>query len=235
MSEPQLSASADLRPSSQPPAVSGPSNLRRDLLLRLRVDGPSTPDQLAARLGASRTGVLQQLRTLEAAHLVSRQTVRHGVGRPRHLYDITTDAQDLFPSNYEGLATGLLAAIEAVGGTDLLQEVFAARCRQLGMSVREDMAARVAGDAPLLERVQELAIIQSANGYLAGAVLSVDGSIRLQEHNCAIYHVAAGSPAACQAELELFSDVLGADVVREQHIASGDRCCSYKISARTID
>ena len=232
MSEPQLSALADNGTSPQPPAVSGPSTLRRDLLLRLRVDGPSTPDQLATRLGASRTGVLQQLRALEAARLVSRQTVRHGVGRPRHLYDITADAQDLFPSNYEGLAAGLLAAIEAVGGNDLLEQVFAARCRQLGTRVREDMARRVADDAPLLDRVQELAVIQSAHGYLAGAVLNVDGTIRLQEHNCAIYHIAAGSPAACQAELELFSDVLGADVVREQHIASGDRCCSYRISPR---
>ena len=230
MSEPQLSVAADPRPSALPRPVSGPSNLRRDLLLRLRVDGPSTPDQLAARLGASRTGVLQQLRALETAHLVSRQTIRHGVGRPRHLYDITAEAQDLFPSGYESLAAGLLAAIEAVGGTDLLEEVFAARCRQLGMQVREDMAARIAENAPLLDRVQELAVIQTAHGYLAGAVVNVDGTIRLQEHNCAIYHIAAGSPAACQAELELFSDVLGADVVREQHITAGDRCCSYRIS-----
>ncbi|MEA2612034.1 MAG: Methanogen output domain 1, partial [Chloroflexota bacterium] len=52
----------------------------------------------------------------------------------------------------------------------------------------------------------------------------------LREHNCAIYHIANGSPAACQAELELFSEVLGADIVREQHIASGDRCCTYRIA-----
>jgi predicted ArsR family transcriptional regulator len=235
MSEPLLSVVPDARTSPTAATVGGPSNLRRDLLLRLRVDGSSSPDQLATRLGASRTGVLQQLRALEAAHLVSRQTVRHGVGRPRHLYDITTDAQDLFPSNYEGLAASLMAAIEAVGGNDLLEQVFAARCRQLGMLVREDMSAHLADDAPLLDRVQELAVIQSAHGYLAGAVLNTDGTIRLQEHNCAIYHIAAGSPAACQAELELFSDVLGADVVREQHITSGDRCCSYRITARTAD
>jgi predicted ArsR family transcriptional regulator len=212
------------------PAAKGPSSLRRDLLLRLRLDGPSSPDQLAERIGASRTGVLQQLRALEAAHLVSRQTVRHGVGRPRHLYDVTADAQDLFPSNYDGLAAGLLAAIESVGGDDLVDQVFAARRRQLGDRVRGQMAERVAPEAPLLERVRELAVIQGDQGYLADATLSPDGTIRLREHNCAIYHVAAGSPAACQAELELFSEILGADVVREQHIASGDRCCSYKIA-----
>jgi len=212
------------------PAAKGPSSLRRDLLLRLRLDGPSSPDQLAERIGASRTGVLPPLRALEAAHLVSRQKVRHGVGRPRHLYDVTADAQDLFPSNYDGLAAGLLAAIESVGGDDLLDQVFAARRRQLGDRVRGQMAERVAPEAPLLERVRELAVIQGDQGYLADATLSADGTIRLREHNCAIYHIAAGSPAACQAELELFSEILGADVVREQHISSGDRCCSYKIA-----
>ena len=204
-------------------ASGGPSSLRRDLLLRLRLDGPSSPDQLAERLGASRTGVLQQLRALETAQLVSRQTVRHGVGRPRHLYDVTPDAQDLFPTNYDALASGLLAAIGAVGGDDLLEQVFAARRRQLGDRVRERMAERVGRPGPpLVDRVRELAVIQADQGYLADALLSPDGTIRLREHNCAIFHVAQGSPAACQAELELFSEVLGADVVREQHIASGD-------------
>lgn len=216
-------------------AAKGPSSLRRDLLLRLRLDGPSSPDQLAERVGASRTGVLQQLRALEAAHLVSRQTVRHGVGRPRHLYDVTADAQDLFPSNYDALAAGLLAAIEAVGGDDLLDQVFTARRRQLGDRVREHMTERVTPEAPLIERVRELAVIQGDQGYLAEASVGTDGSIRLREHNCAIYHIAAGSPAACQAELELFREILGADVVREQHIASGDRCCSYRIAERITD
>src|SRR6187455_2594215 len=128
----------------------GPSSLRRDLLLRLRLDGPSSPDQLAERIGASRTGVLQQLRALEAARLVSRQTVRHGVGRPRHLYDVTADAQDLFPSNYDGLAAGLLAAIEAVGGDALVEQVFQARRRQIGAKVRRELDERVGPDAPLL-------------------------------------------------------------------------------------
>lgn len=236
MSEPFVSASMDVRSSSLPTSGgNGLSNLRRDLLLRLRIDGPSSPDQLATRLGASRTGVLQQLRALETAHLVSRQTVRHGVGRPRHFYDITPDAQDLFPANYDGLAAGLLAAIEAIGGDDLLEQVFTARRRQLGARVREDFGDRLNNDAPLLDRVRALAVIQANNGYLSTAFVDPDGAIRLVEHNCAIYHVAAGSPAACAAELELFSEVLGADVVREEHIASGDRCCSYRIAERAED
>jgi predicted ArsR family transcriptional regulator len=236
MSEPLVSAAVDVQASPPPaPAGNGASNLRRDLLLRLRIDGPSSPDRLATRLGASRTGVLQQLRALEAAHLVSRQTVRHGVGRPRHLYDVTPDAQGLFPANYDGLAAGLLAAIEAIGGDDLLEQVFVARRRQLGARVRLDLAERLTADSPLIDRVRELAVIQTSNGYLAEASLNGDGSVRLEEHNCAIFQIAASSPAACRAELDLFREVLGADVVRDQHIASGDRCCSYRISGRAGD
>jgi predicted ArsR family transcriptional regulator len=206
-----------------------PSALRREILLRLRQDGPSSPDQLATQIGASRTGVLQQLRALEATNFVSRETVRHGVGRPRHLYDVTADAQELFPSNYDGLAAGLLEAIGAVGGDDLVEQVFAARRRQIGDRIRRELDERVGPDANLETRVRELAVIQDRHGYLAETILEPDGTIRLREHNCAIYQVAHGAPAACDAELALFRELLGAEVVRETHIASGDRCCTYRI------
>ena len=222
-------ASATL-PTGAPAAPSGsPRVLRREILERLRRDGPSSPDQLAAAIGASRTGVLQQLRALEDTHFVSRQTVRHGVGRPRHLYDVTPDAQELFPSNYDGLAEGLLAAIGAVGGDALVEQVFQARRRQIGARVRRELDERVGPDAPLIDRVRALAVLQDELGYLADAVIEPDGTIRLREHNCAILEVAKGQPSACDAELDLFREVLGVDVTRETHIASGDRCCSYRL------
>ena len=211
--------------------VPGTSALRRELLVRLRRDGPSSPDHLAESMGASRTGVLQQLRALEAANLVRRETVRHGVGRPRHVYDVTEHAQDLFPNAYDGLATGLLAAIRAVGGEGLVDDVFEARRRMTTERVRERLAERLPADASVVDRARELAVIQDEQGYLAEAVLGPDGVIRIVEHNCAIHHVATGGGAACRAELELFREVLGPDVERETHIAGGDRCCTYRVGS----
>ena len=223
-------APAATRAESPPMRSPGtPSALRREILIRLRRDGAASPDQLAGAIGASRTGVLQQLRALEATGFVSRQTVRHGVGRPRHLYDITDEAQELFPANYGALAAGLLTALKSVGGEALVEQVFIARRRQIGDRVRRELHDRVGAKASLAERVRELAVLQDEQGYLANAVIGGDGTIRLREHNCAILDVARGARAACDAELDLFREVLGADVVRETHIASGDRCCSYRI------
>src|SRR5215218_5940921 len=150
-------ASGDASRRLQSTPSRSPRALRNEILLRLRREGPASPDQLAAAIGASRTGVLQQLRALEATNFVSRETVRHGVGRPRHLYDVTPDAQELFPSNYDALAAGLLAAIGAVGGDQLVEQVFQARRRQIGERVRRDLDDIVGVDAPLADRVRALA------------------------------------------------------------------------------
>jgi len=226
----------------------GTASARQALLVALRRLGPATPDFLAIELGMSRTTVLQQLRALDTAGLVSRTTERHGVGRPRHRYDLNQAAQALFPSNYADLAHGLLEALEAVGDEALIEAVFAERRRRQGEEIRRRFADRGLDGAPLADRVRELAIIQDEQGYLcecrAGAArgtpddhaadpieIAPDGAIRLREHNCAILEVARGTPEACRSELELFREVLGARVTREAHIAAGDRTCTYRIEA----
>ena len=212
--------------------VPSPSAIRHEILVHLRQAGPTTPDGLASALGASRTGILQQLYALEEAGLVSHAAEKHGVGRPRHVYDVTADAQGLFPTDYGGFASGLVKAIEAVGGADLVEQVFAARRRQIGDRTRRHMSERLADGAPLPERVRVLAQLQDEAGYLADALVAEDGTLRLREHNCAIDKIARRTTAPCDAELALFQEVLGADVKRESHIASGDRCCTYLVSPR---
>jgi predicted ArsR family transcriptional regulator len=220
-------------PKGAPPqtadAVQSPSSLRRAILIHLRQAGPSSPDAVAAALEASRTGVLQQLHALEAAGLVSHAAEKHGVGRPRHLYDVTPEAQGLFPTDYGGFASGLVKAIEAVGGDDLVEQVFAARRRQIGDRIRRRMDEQLPAGASLASRVQVLAALQDEAGYLAEAVVGDDGQLRLREHNCAIDKIARRTHAPCDAELALFRELLGPEVERESHIASGDRCCSYVV------
>jgi predicted ArsR family transcriptional regulator len=211
------------------PGPGASSTLRREVLYSLRTGGPASPDQIAERVGASRTGVLQQLRTLETAGLVTRSLARHGVGRPRHVYDLTPSAQDLFPANYGALTQSMLSAIRTVGGEKLIQEVFNARRQMLKARIERRFEERLPPDATLWDRVREVANYEDETGYLGRATRDPDGSIRLHEHNCAIYAVSGEYQIACDEELELFSEVLNARVTRECHIASGGRSCTYRI------
>jgi predicted ArsR family transcriptional regulator len=220
------------------PAGSRPqagTSTRKAILFALRRDGPLSPDGLVSRLGISRTAVLQQLRGLESGGLVERRAVRHGVGRPRHLYEVTPEAQVAFPSSYDRLSQSLLQAIESVGGRGMLDEVFRARRALLTETARERLTAEGLADAPLADRVALLARIQDELGYLASAEVVRDaegaptGVVRLSEHNCAIHAIATEHPDACKCEISWFRDVLGARVVRETHIAAGARACKYRI------
>ena len=211
------------------PGPGASSPLRREVLYALRAGGPASPDKIADRVGASRTGVLQQLRTLESAGLVTRTLSRHGVGRPRHVYDLTAAAQDIFPANYGALAQSILTAVRTIGGEKLIHDVFDARRLMLKSRIDNRLAERLPAGASLWERVREVAIYEDETGYLGRATRDQDGTIWLAEHNCAIAGVSGPYPIACEEELRLLGEVLGAKVTRQCNIAAGDRSCTYKV------
>jgi predicted ArsR family transcriptional regulator len=194
--------------------------------------GALSPETVAGRLGLSRTGALLRLRELADRGLVKRHAVRHGVGRPRHLYDVTPAAHASLPAAYDGLATTLLESLVAVGGEELVEAVFRARRQILASRIRARLAERLEHGAPLEARVRELAVIQDDAGYLCRAGLATDGAIELREHHCAILGAADGHDAACRAEAELFAEVLEARVTRISHIPSGDRACAFRVEPR---
>jgi predicted ArsR family transcriptional regulator len=205
----------------------GSSATRRAILLALLREGPLMPEALAARVDLSRTAVLHQLRVLTEAGLVDRTSLRHGVGRPRHLYDVTPRAQGLVEANYPGFARLVLDGIQSVGGTALLADVFEAIRRVQVERIRARFAAQGLVSAPLTERARALAAYQRSQGFFAE--VTNGNALELRQRNCPFLQVIAGEPSACDIELGLLRDVLEAEVTREASIAAGDRSCIYRI------
>jgi predicted ArsR family transcriptional regulator len=203
------------------------------LLSVLQRDGPLSAEALAARMGLSRTAVARQLRTLGRGGLVVRGAMRHGVGRPRHLYDVTPDVQTAAPEGYERLVVAFLEATLEVGGTDLVARIFEARRRADVAELRAMLDAAGLRSAPLAERVRGLAAIADERGYLAD--VSEERGLRLVHHGCPVLELARKSPMVCDSELRVVGQVLGALVERESNIASGARACVYRIRARDHD
>lgn len=197
---------------------------RSRILEVLRRRGPATLQQLATEVGITRMGVHQHLKGLVESALVQVERIRNGVGRPRHRYALTDAADDLFPRRYDELTRGLIRDLRSVGGEALLERVFQARCDRLEREYR----ARVDGKG-LPERVRAVAEILEENGYMADWQQVDEKTYVIREHNCAICDIAKANDAPCKYELMLLKRLLGADVRRDRHMASGDPMCAYTI------
>ena len=211
-------------------ATKGPSSLRRDLLLRLRLDGPELPGP--ARRTARRQPDRRPPATPSARGRPPRQPPDGPPRRRPAAPPVRRDRRRPGPLPVQLRRPGGRPAGRHRGGRRR-RSPRPGLCREAVPARRPGPRAdgRTGGPRGAALRAGPRAGRHPGRqGYLADATLEPDGTIRLREHNCAIYHVAAGSPAACQAELDLFTEILGAEVVREQHIASGDRCCSYRIA-----
>ncbi len=198
---------------------------RREILMTLKKRGGMTADELSEVLGITAMGVRRHLMTLERDGLVEYKPVQRGVGRPSYVYSLTELADDLFPKSYDQFANELLNILRVTDGEEKIEELFAKRMERLQASIEPHLANK---DLP--EQVAELARIQNEKGYLAEWEQVDDGTFVFVEHNCAIAKIANSCNFACDYELQLLNNLLDADeVVREDHMASGDISCRYRI------
>jgi predicted ArsR family transcriptional regulator len=86
---------------------------------------------------------------------------------------------------------------------------------------------------PQAERVEALARLLSAEGYMAESRAHAGGAEEseavLVEHNCPIPAIAGQFPEICAAEARHLAEVLGAEVERTGHILSGCPSCEYRV------
>lgn len=198
---------------------------RREILVLLKQSGGMTVEQLSQALGISAMGVRQHLSILERDGLVEMIKKRGGMGRPAHIYFLTTRGDEAaFPRHYDALAMTILEAISEIAGEDKVDAVF----KQRQEWTEERLAPRMAGK-PVAERVNELSQIQQENGYMTEAGERPEGGHYLIEHNCTIAQISRKYPIACRLELELFRKLLGTGVERTQCIAEGGTRCTYLI------
>jgi predicted ArsR family transcriptional regulator len=201
---------------------------RRTVLNLIKRRGSITVAALVEHLGISNVAVRKHLAALEAAGLVAFTTEQRQMGRPAQVYTLTDEAEELFPKNYDQLATLLLEQIIAMDGVEKADALFTARRTRFETALAEEVTHR-----PLRDRVAAVARLQDENGYLCDWTEEADGTFRIVEHNCAICKVAKTFPQACREELNLIKNLTGAEVTRSTHMASGDHACSYVIRERS--
>jgi predicted ArsR family transcriptional regulator len=190
--------------------------------------GPSTVAALAERLGLTQAAVRRHLDALVADEVVEAREQRvYGArtrGRPAKVFALTDCGRDAFDQSYDKLAADALRWIqERFGGDEAVVAFARARIAEQAAAYR----AAIEAAAPE-ERTEALARALSADGYAAtarSAPLPQQGE-QLCQHHCPVAHVAEKFPQLCEAETEIFSQLLGTHVQRLATIAHGDGVCT---------
>ncbi|MCU6707565.1 winged helix-turn-helix transcriptional regulator [Paenibacillus sp. J5C_2022] len=197
---------------------------RRRILNALKRHGKMSASALANEIGLTEMGIRRHMYGLEKEGYVEIESVRQAMGRPLHAYALTASGDELFPKNYHLLTLDLLSELE---DEQFIDAMFEGR----GKKLLNRYAPRMEGKA-LAKRVEELAAIQNAGGYMVELERHSDRSYTMHEYNCPIAQVAGVYQQACSCELELFRSLLQVPVERTECLAKGGGKCSYVIDGQ---
>jgi predicted ArsR family transcriptional regulator len=212
-----------------PPAAAHPARegkTRRAIVQLLKTDGPLDSKRLAKRLRLTPMAVRQHLYALHREKLVTAEERPVPLGRPAKHWQLTPEADRLFPDAYADLSIALIAAISRVFGSTGLKRVLEAR----SALQRATYSERIPASASLQDRLRELARVRSAEGCMAEVRRDGDGYLFIERH-CPISAAASACPGLSSTELDLFRSVVGPGVEIEQveHILGGDRRSAFRV------
>lgn len=190
--------------------------------------GPSTAAELAERLELTPAAIRRHLQVLlDRGQLEARDQRIYGArgrGRPAKVFVLTDTGRRSFHQAYDDLAAAALAQLVAAAGDGALNELARTRVATVGNRYRELRSADPDGSP-----VQALAEALTDDGYVASTRPARAGE-QLCQHHCPVAQVAEQFPQLCEAETELFGQLLGVPVQRLATIAHGDGVCTTHIS-----
>lgn len=199
------------------------------ILLSLKQRGPQTAKALAETLSMTTMGVRQHLAGLREKDLVEEGAeAKQGRGRPVRPWQLTDKAQSRFPDAHSQITVDLIASVREVFGEPGLDKLIDKRTRHTLAQYRRSVDKQ----SGLAKKVQALAELRSAEGYMAEAVKQDGKTWLLIENHCPICAAATVCQGFCRSELEVFQSLFKgvAKVERTDHILRGARRCAYTIS-----
>ena len=192
---------------------------RGQLVTLLRRAG-YTVEELARALNLTDNGVRAHLSMLERDGIVQqRGSKRHGSGggKPAYIYELTPQAEDLFPKAYEPVLRQLLDVLAVQLGPQQSEALLRSVGRRIaeGQSVPADgVRGRLEAAVGVLNKLGGLAELEER-----------DGSFVIRGHSCPLAGVAADHPEVCRMAETLLSELVGVPVYEHCDRGERPRCC----------
>lgn len=176
----------------------------RGQIVTLLRRGPRTVDELAAAVGLTDNAVRTHLTALERDGLVRQGAPRRGSGRPSFTYELTPEAERVFPKAYGVLLRELLDVL----AERLPREVVTEALQEVGHRLAEEQPAPE-GDLP--DRVERaLATLANLGGF-AEAETTEEGVV-IRGYSCPLAAGVEGNPDTCLLAEALLADLIGVPV-----------------------
>ena len=201
---------------------------RGRMVTLLRRSGRTVED-LAGALGLTDNGVRAHLAVLERDGIVrQRGSVRRGSGggKPAYVYELTLEAEDLFPKAYEPALRLLLDVLSERLGLEESEALL----RSVGRRLVEGKALPTRGTRARLEAA---AGVLNELGGLA-ELEEQDGTLVIRGYSCPLAAVTPDHPEVCRMAEELVAEVAGVQVHERCDRSERPRCCFEVASADDV-
>jgi predicted ArsR family transcriptional regulator len=192
---------------------------RGRMVTLLRRSG-STVEELARALGLTDNGVRAHLAILERDGIVrQRGSVRRGRGggKPAYVYELTSEAEDLFPKAYAPALGRLLDVLAERLGPEESEALLRSVGRRLveGKTVPTDSTrARLEAATSVLNELGGLAELEEQ-----------DGTLVIRGYSCPLAAVTPDHPEVCRLAEALVAEVAGVTVHERCDRSERPRCC----------
>ena len=174
-----------------------------------------TVDELAQALNLTDNAVRAHLATLERDGFVRQLGERRGSGKPAYIYELSPDAEQLFPKAYGPILRQLLGVLSEEMTTNEVEALM----RRTGLRLAEQQHIP-SGD--LQSRLQTAVNVLNELGGLA-ELDQRNGAFYIQGYSCPLAVVVPGHPEVCRLAETLLTELVGQPV---------NKCCDGNEPAR---
>jgi len=185
-----------------------------------------TVEELARGLALTDNGIRAHLAVLERDGIVrQRGSVRRGSGggKPAYVYELTLQAEDLFPKAYEPVLRRLLDVLSERMGeekSEALLRAVGGRLAEERDVPEDDARARLEAAVEVFNELGGLAELEEQ-----------DGAVVIRGYSCPLASVTLDYPEVCRMVETLIAELAGVPVHERCDRSERPRCCFEIASA----
>ncbi|HEX8774547.1 MAG TPA: ArsR family transcriptional regulator [Pyrinomonadaceae bacterium] len=191
----------------------------RGQIVSLLREGSGTVNELAEKLELTDNAVRAHLLSLERDGLIRQSGVQKGSRKPHFSYELTPDAEHLFPKAYDALLNQLITALKGRLAPDALEDVL----REVGRSLAASQVS-AKGSVDLEGRVQRALEVLKAMGG-SPRVERAEGKLLIRSGGCPLSAAVIEHPEVCELAEALVTEIIGVPVREHCDRGESPKCC----------